>query len=72
MLVSLSKFPENVADDLFIYISGDLHPDVTESMLFDKFASAGPLLSIRVCRDVTTRQSLGCAYVNFQYPADGK
>lgn len=51
---------------------GDLHQDINESNLFDKFSSAGPVLSIRVCRDVMSRRSLGYAYVNFQQPADGE
>lgn len=51
---------------------GDLHQDINEAGLFEKFSNAGPVLSIRVCRDVITRRSLGYAYVNFQQPADGK
>ncbi|XP_052085612.1 polyadenylate-binding protein 4-like [Mytilus californianus] len=49
---------------------GHLHQYVTEDMLFGKFSTAGPVLTIRVCRDEITRRSLGYAYVNFQQQED--
>ena len=51
---------------------GDLDPDITEANLYDKFSQAGPVASIRVCRDVVTKRSLGYAYINFQQAMDGK
>ena len=44
---------------------GDLEPTVTDSQIYDLFHQIDPVLSARICKDVTTNSSLGYAYVIF-------
>ncbi|RYR36646.1 hypothetical protein Ahy_A09g041606 isoform B [Arachis hypogaea] len=44
---------------------GDLEGNVNEAQLYDLFSQIAPVVSIRVCRDLTKRSSLGYAYVNY-------
>ncbi|XP_057963668.1 polyadenylate-binding protein 8-like [Malania oleifera] len=49
---------------------GDLELSVTDSQLYDLFNQLGQVVSVRVCRDLSTRRSLGYGYVNYSNPQD--
>ncbi|XP_010050263.2 polyadenylate-binding protein 7 [Eucalyptus grandis] len=49
---------------------GDLHPDVSDGLLFEAFTEFKSLSSVRVCRDSSSGRSLCYGYVNFVSPAD--
>ncbi|GMH23247.1 hypothetical protein Nepgr_025090 [Nepenthes gracilis] len=49
---------------------GDLDLNVNDSQLYDLFSQIGQVVSVRICRDLTTRRSLGYGYVNYSNPLD--
>lgn len=50
---------------------GNLHSNVNERMLFEKFSRFGNIVSIRVFKDKAQRSN-GYAYVNYFHKKDGK
>ncbi|CAI8599271.1 unnamed protein product [Vicia faba] len=49
---------------------GDLDHDVNDSQIYDLFNQIGQVVSVRICRDLASQQSLGYGYVNFSNPHD--
>ncbi|KAK7410053.1 hypothetical protein VNO78_00533 [Psophocarpus tetragonolobus] len=59
--------PSLIPTSLYV---GDLDHDVNDPQLYDLFNQVGQVVSVRICRDVATHQSLGYGYVNFSNPHD--
>ncbi|KAI3708216.1 hypothetical protein L2E82_37371 [Cichorium intybus] len=63
----VARAPQFVPTSFYV---GDLQPNVTDSQLFELVNQLGQVVSVRVCRDLSTRQSLGYGYVNYVNPQD--
>ncbi|TKY75041.1 Polyadenylate-binding protein 8 [Spatholobus suberectus] len=62
-----SANPSLITTSLYI---GDLDHDINDSQLYNLFNQVGHVVSVRVCRDLASQQSLGYGYVNFSNPHD--
>ncbi|KAK0429136.1 hypothetical protein QR680_011216 [Steinernema hermaphroditum] len=54
---------------LYVY---NLHPDIREVQLIQKFSVFGPLVSMSICHDKRTCRSLGYGYVKFIHHDDAQ
>ncbi|XP_069155832.1 polyadenylate-binding protein 2-like [Solanum lycopersicum] len=52
-----------------LYI-GDLDINVTHTQLHQLLNQAGQVISVRICRDFSTRRSLGYGFINYSNPQD--
>ncbi|OIW15647.1 hypothetical protein TanjilG_08223 [Lupinus angustifolius] len=66
-VVSGAPNANTVATSLYV---GDLDFNVIDSQLYDLFNQVGQVVSVRVCRDLTTHRSLGYGYVNYSNSQD--
>ncbi|KAL8143755.1 hypothetical protein V2J09_016787 [Rumex salicifolius] len=57
--------PQLITTSLYV---GDLDVNVSDSQLYDLFNQLGQVVSVRVCRDLSSRRSLGYGYVNYTNP----
>lgn len=61
--------PNRRAFSLYV---GDLHPLAVESNIRQFFSSAGEVIGVKICRDLSEKRSLGYAYVNFRTHAQAQ
>eukprot|EP01018_Ginkgo_biloba_P010739 Gb_11506 [translate_table: standard] len=69
-----SNSNNGIAGNQFVSTSlyvGDLEVNVSEAQIYELFKQVGAVVSIRVCRDLITRRSLGYAYVNYGTAQEG-
>lgn len=70
----MSQFPPVPPRTTASLYVGDLPVDLDnpENALYGMFNKVGPVMSIKVCRDINSQRSLGYGYVNFQNPQDAE